>query len=370
MRWLHDEDVALDRIIAAANAGAAVDWVRNTVGDCLRAAAALEARGIEPIVFHARFAQCDRQRREEEVIRRFGRDSTPAERHGVVIATQVIEQSLDLDFDVLISDVAPVDLLIQRLGRLWRHAERKPFRPEGITRELLVLAPPFDAHPLEDWISALLPGTAAVYGEVGLLWRTVRALTEGGAIETPGVPGDPCAVRTLVQRVYDDSDVPEALAKQDGIARGEGHAAASAARYGVRVVTDGYHGSAQGWLDDVRMPTRMGREQTTIRLARVRDDGILAPWAGDAAADWPVWKCWALSEVRVSGFKVPRDVRVAPTHGRAVEALREGWTTYEQELIVLPLVQRGADDWHGTLFKADGTPIEVEYSTARGFIAA
>lgn len=64
----------------------------------------------------------DRQVIEEDVLNRFGKRSGSEQRTGqVLIATQVVEQSLDLDFDMMISDLAPMDLLIQRAGRLQRH---------------------------------------------------------------------------------------------------------------------------------------------------------------------------------------------------------------------------------------------------------
>ncbi|MCZ8146609.1 MAG: CRISPR-associated helicase Cas3', partial [Roseomonas sp.] len=122
---LPDADAALARILAAAQAGAAVAWVRNTVDGAIAAAEALRARGIETLLFHARFAMVDRLAIEAEVLRRFGRGE-PGSRAGVLVATQVIEQSLDLDFDLLVTDLAPADLLIQRAGRLWRHARRRP----------------------------------------------------------------------------------------------------------------------------------------------------------------------------------------------------------------------------------------------------
>ena len=71
------------------------------------------------ILFHARFAMVDRIGIEEKVISYFGKRSRAADRSGkLLIATQVVEQSLDLDFDLMVSDLAPIDLLIQRAGRL------------------------------------------------------------------------------------------------------------------------------------------------------------------------------------------------------------------------------------------------------------
>jgi CRISPR-associated endonuclease/helicase Cas3 len=119
-----DAVVAVERIATAAAAGAAVVWVRNTVDDAIDAVALLRARGIRPLLFHARFAMVDRLAIEKEVSSRFGRDSAGAVRNCVLVATQVVEQSLNIDVDLMVTDLAPVDLLIQRAGRLWRHACR------------------------------------------------------------------------------------------------------------------------------------------------------------------------------------------------------------------------------------------------------
>jgi hypothetical protein len=77
------------------------------VDDAIEAVALLRAAGIEPLLFHARFAMADRLAIEATVLRRFGRDSVGAERHFVLVATQVVEQSLDIDFDLMVTDLAP-----------------------------------------------------------------------------------------------------------------------------------------------------------------------------------------------------------------------------------------------------------------------
>lgn len=81
---------------------------------------------IRLIQFHARFTNGDRKKKEEEITRLFGKSSKSTDRGGLIlVATQVVEQSLDLDFDHLITELAPVDLLLQRAGRLHRHDRGK-----------------------------------------------------------------------------------------------------------------------------------------------------------------------------------------------------------------------------------------------------
>jgi CRISPR-associated endonuclease/helicase Cas3 len=78
-------------------------------------------KDVDVCVFHARFTRTDRQVKEALALEKFGKHAQRGEPR-LLIATQVVEQSLDLDFDYMVSDLAPVDLLIQRAGRLHRHA--------------------------------------------------------------------------------------------------------------------------------------------------------------------------------------------------------------------------------------------------------
>jgi CRISPR-associated endonuclease/helicase Cas3 len=83
-------------------------------------------KDTEYLLFHARTLQMWRREHEAEVLRKFGKVDKQRPRRAVLVATQVIEQSLDLDFDLMVSEIAPVDLLLQRAGRLHRHARRRP----------------------------------------------------------------------------------------------------------------------------------------------------------------------------------------------------------------------------------------------------
>lgn len=366
VRLEHDVGAVVARLADAARRGAAVVWVRNTVDSCLDGAGLLRAEGLTPMIFHARFAQGDRQAREREVLHRFGPDAATADRHGaVLVATQVVEQSLDLDFDVMVSDLAPVDLLIQRAGRLWRHRERNAGRLPDLKCELVVLAPPADDEVTANWPKPLLPGTAAVYGRVGALWRTAQALAASGIIRTPGTPDVAGGLRQLVETVYASDEVPDALRPVDDRAKGDGLAAAAAANYAVLTAPDGYHGNARGWVDDMRVPTRLGDERTPVRLARVAPDGHLMPWVDGVR---PAWKAWALSEVRVSAGRVPRAAAVDETLRTRVDAIRAQWPTFEQDLPLVPLAwDAAAGVWRATLSVPDrARPIELRYDHATG----
>lgn len=77
---------------------------------------------IELFLFHARFPAEDRKLKENDTLTNFGKDSLQQRpKKAILVATQVVEQSLDIDFDVMISDLAPIDLILQRAGRLHRH---------------------------------------------------------------------------------------------------------------------------------------------------------------------------------------------------------------------------------------------------------
>lgn len=360
VRLVHDVDAALIRVLHARECGAAVAWVRNTVDDCIGAATLLRARGIEPLVFHARFAQGDRQAREAEVLRRFGKDAADDARRGqVLVSTQVIEQSLDLDFDAMVSDVAPIDLLVQRAGRLWRHAHRNAGRRAGLTMELVVLAPEPLEEPPKDWLGGAFKGTAHVYEDAAVLWRTVRVLANTSCIETPG------GLRALIEHVYDtDAEPPVSLLPIAQRATGKQGADAAAANYSVLKAPEGYHADAVAWVSDMRVPTRLGDLRTTVRLARVGGDGGLQPWvmSGDGAP----WKSWALSEVSVSAYRVPSGSTTEVRYADAVERLRNGWGRFEQEVPVAVLQPVGDGAWRGMLATPGARVITIHYTAHEG----
>ncbi|MBC7235519.1 MAG: CRISPR-associated helicase Cas3' [Chloroflexi bacterium] len=171
----------------------------NTVARAQQVYSALREAALAPeddlTLFHSRFPLAWREGIENKVRERYGKASTPEQRRGVVVATQVIEQSLDLDFDLMISDLAPVDLLLQRAGRLHRHAGRE--RPVLLSTPRLLLVEPENADALPEW------GSDAYVYEPYFLLRTWLALQGRAALALPS------QTQELIEAVYGEEE-PEA----------------------------------------------------------------------------------------------------------------------------------------------------------------
>ncbi len=335
VRFLRSSEEALSQVVHAAGAGKAVLYIRNTVDDALVAHATLTARGLAPALFHARFALADRLNIETSVVVRFGKRSESAARSGqVLVATQVVEQSLDLDFDVLISDLAPIDLLIQRAGRLWRHDRlERTGHPE-----LLVVAPEAAPDADEQWFARAFPRAKYVYRDHARLWLTVRALADAGVIESPA------GLRGLVESVYGpeaDARLPRALQSYFFDAEGRAGADRGIATANLLDLSKGYVRDGGAWDADVRTPTRLNDDpQVTLRLARIRD-GRVEPYAAAGAGD-ELWRAWRLSEVSVPARRVAGEC-VLPEHADAVKQAKASWTRYDADKILVVLQETVAE---------------------------
>ncbi len=221
--------------------------------------------GTEIYLFHARFPADCRQQREDRALATFGVD---AKREGrkILIATQVAEQSLDLDFDLMVTDLAPIDLVLQRAGRLWRH--KRQFRL--VAEPLLLVAglmgdePPSFEKPL--WWSA-------VYRE-DLLLRTWSLLHAKQSLTLPD------EIDTLVQAVYEEQvDVPPALQQRlnQAMMAGEGDAIAYKTQANMAII--GLPDDAS-WNDPARFvlydEDAPGVHKTLMAQTRLGDDSVVA----------------------------------------------------------------------------------------------
>lgn len=115
-------------------------------------------------LLHSRLTKRDRNKVEKIVLDRFGKNSQSS-LPAIVVGTQIIEQSLDIDFDYMISDIAPVDLLAQRVGRLHRHSIRDASRPKDFKEPTLAVSAPSYSPDVPPNFSKV----AFVYDEITML---------------------------------------------------------------------------------------------------------------------------------------------------------------------------------------------------------
>lgn len=350
----------------AANQGKAVCWIRNSVNDAIEAFESLRDRiGEESVtLFHARFMMGDRRHKEDAVMSRFGPRSGRAERAGrVVVATQVVEQSLDLDFDVMVSDLAPIDLLVQRAGRLHRHSRDEQGAPiDGSDRRespvLNILAPPWSDEPPAGWLHGTLPRTARVYGHAGQLWLSMKILRERDQIALPD------EARLLIESVYGEDawdQVPEGLRAASERFEGEQRAKSSVAGFNTLVVSDGFRSTPTHWIEDTVTPTRLSEPTTTVRLA-IERAGAVAPLFDHPAHSWE------MSQLSVRSAQVAK--RVTGT-AEAEERLRVAEETMRDRgkwsvTIVVQPAESGA--WRGTAENANGGRVELRYDSRTGLV--
>ncbi|MFE4060427.1 type I-E CRISPR-associated protein Cse1/CasA [Streptomyces sp. NPDC059096] len=302
-RLADDETVLADRLAVELADGGCALVVRNTVDRVTDTAAALRARfGAEQVtVAHARFIDVDRARKDASLLTRFGppdRDSrSPHRPRGahVVVASQVAEQSLDVDFDLLVTDLCPVDLLLQRMGRLHRHSrgERQAQRPPRLRKPRCLVTG-------VDWRTDPAPtpvrGSRTVYGAYPLL-RSLAVLAPH--LGTPGKPGRPVRlpedISPLVQRAYgDDEPCPPHWEQTVGPARAFHHEARATQQRKAEVFRldevrkagrplIGWIGAGVGDADDSRAgraQVRDSLESLEVLVVMRRADGTLCtlPW--------------------------------------------------------------------------------------------
>ncbi|RSS57441.1 CRISPR-associated helicase Cas3' [Streptomyces sp. WAC01280] len=321
-------DVLGDRLEAELSSGGCALVVRNTVGRVLETSRALRARfGEDQVtVAHSCFLDIDRAENDAALLSRFGPPEKASDRPAgphIVVASQVAEQSLDVDFDLLVTDLCPIDLLLQRMGRLHRHQrgaeqEERPSRLRGA--RCLVTG--------VDWnggVPAPVRGSVAVYGAYALL-RSAAALLphlDGGAGCPVQLPED---ISPLVQSAYANGPAgPEnwADALVGALAKHEERRADQADRAATFRLDEvgkagrplfGWVAAGAGDADDTRAgraQVRDSRESLEVVVVQRRADGVLTtvPWLGQDRQGR-----------QIGGLVLPQDQVPAPLAARTAAA--------------------------------------------------
>ncbi|KXS31177.1 MAG: CRISPR-associated helicase, Cas3 family [Candidatus Gallionella acididurans] len=271
------------------------------------------ADGTEVYLFHARFPAERRQKREDHALETFGESGNRSGRK-ILIATQVTEQSLDLDFDLIATDLAPIDLVLQRAGRLWRHARKS--RP--VSEPILLIAglagdePPSFGKPL--W-------WGAVYRE-DILLRTWILLQNKQTLTLPD------EIDTLVQVVYEERvEIPESLRERmdKSLTDEDGEVIAHKGEANKAII--GFPDDAS-WNDPARFvlydDDEPGVHRTLMVKTRLGEDSVVAipilpddEFSSEALPDFDQAKRWYLQAVSISRQGVVQKLRA--------RGVPEGW---------------------------------------------
>ncbi|MGO4893178.1 CRISPR-associated helicase Cas3' [Flavobacterium sp. W21_SRS_FM6] len=328
IKFLHKFDDCIETILNAVTQGKCVVWVRNTVNDALDAFQSIQQKLANPenvLLFHSRFVLQDRKDIESRVLEIFGKYADSNIRRGkILISTQVFQESLDADADLMISDICPIDDLIQRAGRLHRHTRdiNGKYQPDIIdTRsspELWLHAPQWQDNPQTDWLSANFINTQYVYRSPGRLWLGMRELITLGAIRMPA------EARQLIEAVYGEDSyeqIPATLRHQENTVIGnELSLAAKAKAQLLQWDRFGYTDqSAIGWYEDnTEISTRHSDLETVeVLLLKQTTSGSLLPWNDDTQF------AVQLSTVKLSKNKYADKLAPIPAHLESALALLE-----------------------------------------------
>ena len=192
----NDRESAIDSAVEDTLDGQYVLWIENTVADAQDAYRKFSSRcwGVAGTgLIHSRFLGNDRSRKENEYTAIFSKENWDKRGSGkgfILVGTQILEQSLDIDADVLYTAIAPIDMVFQRIGRLWRHDH-----PGRRGKPICHLLHP-SAEDVQDNPDVLGPSAAVYSGYI--LYRTIKALEN---TETISVPYE---IRLKLDEVYSD----------------------------------------------------------------------------------------------------------------------------------------------------------------------
>ncbi len=198
---IYDDMSAVSEALEVAKIGAQVIWIENTVKDAQEMFKVLRARAegenVEVGLLHSRFVRVDRKNKERYWIDILGKNGIEKrlQKGRILVGTQVLEQSLDIDGDFMVSRIAPLDMLLQRVGRLWRHKKFDNIRPIKDSR-FWILSPEYS----KIYTGEKHFGSFESFYHTYYLYRTLELLSKISVIVLPR------DIRPLLNEIYSFRD--------------------------------------------------------------------------------------------------------------------------------------------------------------------
>ena len=215
----------LEECIERAEAGQHVLYLRNTVAEaqatCRAITGCVRSDRVEVGLLHSRFPFFRRQKLEDHWLERLGKTRAAGGKGSILIATQVVEQSVDIDLDFIVTDLAPTDMLLQRMGRLWRHEREDRAATEP---EFWINVPVLDREATARELKAAFGKSGFVYAPYVLL-RTAAVFAGRDSITLPD------QIREVLEATYaepSDDEPPEWRELREALEKDRAHQAALA----------------------------------------------------------------------------------------------------------------------------------------------
>lgn len=367
VEFVHDETTVQQLILKASEQGQSVCWIRNTIKEARRAYKDLNGIISEDrlALFHARYAMQDRLDIESKVLDRFGPKSNAEQRKGqVLIASPVVQESLDLDFDLLISDLCPIDLIIQRAGRFRRHIRDMYGNRIKVDQDqrgepvLFIHTPQWNDDPAEDWVKAWSKGSNAIY-EPAKLWFTQKWLKENQGFHMPQ------SARAMIESVYGDlaPSVPEGLLGATNRVEGARSAISSIGVSDALKWDEGYRRDGNWWDEDSAATRHIEKQTTTVYLARWQN-GQLDSWINEGDFRW------ARSAVTLLEEKLKGEAECPEIPLVQIEKIKETMPAKGRWGVLLPLLLADDGLWKGYGCNGKGERVMFFYDSIRGLMEA
>ncbi|MEG2074982.1 MAG: hypothetical protein RRY34_00650, partial [Victivallaceae bacterium] len=359
-----DDETALKSALAHAANGEQVLWIENTVDKAqeifLQLTAHLPAQ-VTSALIHSRFPTLIRNQKEDLWVERLGKNGAKKRQANgaILVGTQILEQSLDIDADFLISRMAPADMIFQRCGRLWRHKELDAIRPTGATRTMLLLT-------LPEWLNAeqlAAQPTCTLPYDAYTIYRSNEVFQRLQEVELP------TQIRPILEEVYAPREelntaLKSLLDKRDNERDALAHQALKATAKGDVA------------LSDENVKTRAG-DEPTVKLFLLRHNN------GGESLGEKVWPQFSDEAIKCCNFTNPAErlaatVRLLPYALKIRESIAVKYedfpTNFLKELL---WVGEAADERpvraayvneDGTLTDQSGNPLPFSYREEFGLI--
>jgi CRISPR-associated endonuclease/helicase Cas3 len=372
-----DWQEAFEEALLRAERGQQTLWIENTVDEAQERYRHFASRTremqatIEVGLLHSRFLSEDRAANETKWVGYYGsKQALSRQNHGrILVGTQVLEQSLDIDADFLVTAFCPTDMIFQRMGRLWRHKDNNVSRPAGAARETWIIAPTL-ASALDNPKTAF-GKSAFVYSPYILL----RSLETWHTLESVSIPS---SMRRILEVTYEERQEIGILQKLKSDLKKE--------KDTLRLFARGALSSGGKELPDSNVRTRYSDrptcnvlllkdfrpEQDGTRVSFLNGNTIFLPLrpASEGNVPWKtIWRERA-SAIARNIISVPEGKAPPPSSAYELDWLKNYVYIGKDDEIALRIARVGKD---GTLLTADAygssSTCELRYDTELGYQA-